>query len=192
MPVTLNLPFPPFSDTCSHFPNCGFSPAEKENLFSAQIQRHTLTHTNCIFHNEPLVWQFKTITIDWKCQVLKSYFLFRWIWLKKQMEHLWKRLFPKLSVHILSCSYTPPSFYKPYFLTVEILDWFQLSADETNCCSLILAAFFLTLKSLLKQHTINLKSNKGSHYHLHCKNKLKKHPPSTFSIQHWETQLQGQ
>lgn len=85
------------------------------------------------------------------------------------MECLWKRLFPKLSLHTLNCSYTPPSFYKPHFPTVEILDWFQVSAYGTNCCSLILAGFFLTLKSLLKQHIITLESNKGSHYHLHCK-----------------------
>lgn len=40
--------------------------------------------------------------------------------------------------------------------------WDQLLQSHFSC-------FFLTLKSLLKQHTITLESNKGSHYHLHCK-----------------------
>lgn len=58
------------------------------------------------------------------------------------MNFLWKRLFPYLKVRILNYSHTPPSFYKSYFLTVKMLEWFHISAYGANCCCLILAAFF--------------------------------------------------
>lgn len=57
----------PFQTLVLIFPTVAFLPVEKENKFSPQTPE-AYTDTTHLFHNEPLVWQFKIIYIDWRCQ----------------------------------------------------------------------------------------------------------------------------